>query len=317
MLTSSSRAVAVISALLGLVMLAVGVFMLCGGIYLVMLGGSSYFALAGAGVAIAGVLVGRRSIAGTLLYLLTFAATLVWAGWEVGPAFWPLVSRLFAPTALAVAVLLLARAQHPEMKTRRRNLAFGLSAFLITGLAATVYAAFQPLPIISPDGADVPVSGHAVAPLAGDDWPHWGRTPSGTRFAPFSAITPQNVANLKVAWTYRTGDIPKDPAAFVTTPLHVNGKLYGCTQSSIIFALDAGTGKEIWRYDPHAQGNFRPRCRGVGYHDASPSAGTPPTDAALATLCTRGILSTTVDARLVALDAETGSLSPGSATRRR
>jgi quinate dehydrogenase (quinone) len=310
-LDSSSRAVAVISAFLGLGMLAGGVFMLGGGIYLVMLGGSSYFALAGAAVAIAGVLVGRRSIAGTLLYLLTFAATLIWAGWEVGPAFWPLVSRLFAPTALAVAVLLLAPAQHPEMKTWRRNLAFGLSAFLLAGLAATVYAAFEPMPMVSPDGADVPLPGRAVAPLAGDDWPHWGRTPSGTRFAPFSAITPQNVAELKVAWTYRTGDIPKDPAAFVTTPLHVNGKLYGCTQTSIIFALDADTGKEIWRYDPKAQGNFRPRCRGVGYHDASQSFGTPPADAASSKPCTRRILSTTVDARLVALDAETGSLCVG------
>jgi quinate dehydrogenase (quinone) len=310
-LNSSSRAVAIISVLLGLVMLAVGVFMLSGGIYLVMLGGSSYFALAGAAVAIAGVLVSRRSIAGTLLYLLTFAATLIWAGWEVGPAFWSLVSRLFAPTALAVAVLLLAPALRPEMKTWRRNLAFGLSAFLIAGLAATVYAAFQPMPMVSPDAADVPLPGHAVAPLAGDDWPHWGRTPSGTRFAPFSAITPQNVAGLKVAWTYRTGDIPKDPAAFVTTPLHVNGKLYGCTQTSIIFALDADTGKELWRYDPKAQGNFRPRCRGVGYHDASQSFGTPPGDAASSTPCTRRILSTTVDARLVALDAETGSLCVG------
>jgi quinate dehydrogenase (quinone) len=285
--------------------------MLGGGIYLIVLGGSWYFALAGAGVSIAGALIIRRSVAGTLLYLLTFAATVIWAGWEVGPAFWPLVSRLFAPAVLAVTVLWVAPAQHPTMNTWQRNLAFGLAAVLLAALTATVYAAFQPMPMVSANGTNVPVPGHAVAPLAGDDWPHWGRTPSGTRFAPFNAITPQNVAGLKVAWTYRTGDIPKDPAAFVTTPLHVNGKLYGCTQTSMIFAVDADTGKEIWRYDPHAQGNFRPRCRGVGYHDASPSFGKSPPDAGSSTLCTRRILSTTVDARLVALDAETGALCAG------
>jgi len=307
----TNAAVAVVSIVLGLVLLAVGLLMLSGGIYLIALGGSWYFALAGLGLSIAAVLIIRRRVAGAILYLLVFVATVIWAAWEVGPAFWPLVSRLFALAVLAVAVLFVAPAQLPTMKPWRRKLALGLATFLIFGLAVTVYTAFQPMPMVSADGADAPLHGHAVAPLDGNDWPHWGRTPSGTRFAPFGAITPQNIAVLQVAWTYRTGDIPKDPAAFVTTPLHVNGKLYGCTQTSMIFALDADTGKEIWRHDPHAQGNFRPRCRGLGYHGASQSVGTPPADAASPTLCTRRILSTTVDARLVALDAETGSLCPG------
>jgi quinate dehydrogenase (quinone) len=307
-----NKAGAVALSVLGLVILALGLFMLGAGTYLSMLGGSWYFALAGLGLSMAAVLLVRRQIAGAALYLLILAATVVWALWEVGPTFWPLVSRLFGPTVLAVPVLLLAPALRPAMKQSHRKFIYGLATVFIVALATTVIVAFQPMPMVSADGASAPVAGRPVAALAGGDWPHWGRTPSGTRFAPFTEITPDNVAGLKVAWIYRTGDIPKDPAAFVTTPLHVNGKLYGCTQTSEIFALDADTGKELWRYDPHAEGNFRPRCRGLGYHDASQADSAPdPAAAASPALCSRRILSTTVDARLVALDAESGAPCPG------
>jgi quinate dehydrogenase (quinone) len=139
-------------------------------------------------------------------------------------------------------------------------------------------------------------------------WRHYGRTPSGTRFAPLNQITPRNVAGLKVAWTYRTGEIPKGSEGFVVTPLEVNGLLYGCTQSNVIFALDADTGQERWRFDAKSQGNFRPRCRGVGYHDASPPTSASTASSGSEAACTRRIISTTVDARIIAVDAMTGKL---------
>lgn len=98
------------------------------------------------------------------------------------------------------------------------------------------------------------------------------------------------------------------PQAHVVTPLHVNGMLYGCTQSSRLFALDSETGEERLTFDPQAEGNFLPRCRGVGYHDASLADQTTGSEATSTTMaaCTRRIISTTVDARLITVDAMTG-----------
>lgn len=312
MQTRNSGAVAVALVGLGLVTLAIGLFMLVGGSYLISLGGSWFFAPAGLGLLIAGALILRRRPAGAALYILVLAGTAIWAIWEVGFAFWPLISRLFAPAVLAVPILLLITAFRFGDRVAPRRSAYVLASALMAGLGITAYAAFQPRPIATADGAPHPKGGIAVDAIQGGDWPYYGRTPSGTRFAPLDQITPANVAGLEMAWTYRTGEIPKAPKeGFVVTPLHINGMFYGCTQSSQLFALDSDTGEERWRFDPHATGNLRPRCRGVGYHDAAPSHAAsntePDVPAAPIAACTRRIISSTVDARLVAVDAMTGT----------
>ncbi|WP_458733120.1 membrane-bound PQQ-dependent dehydrogenase, glucose/quinate/shikimate family [Sphingobium xenophagum] len=314
--STSAKAGRIAVIALGLIILIVGLLMLGGGAYLVALGGSWYFALAGLGLCGSGCLLMLRRPAGAGLYGVVFIATIVWALWDVGLTFWPLISRLFAPAVLAIPVLLLLPALRPMARPVPRKASLGLACLIALALAGTIVSTFQPRPLAVADAVSAPIPGRSAAPSAGGDWPYWGRNPSGTRFATLDKITPANVAGLKVAWTYRTGEIPKDPAAFVTTPLHIDGRLYGCTQSNVIFALDADTGKELWRYDPHAQGNFRPRCRGVGYHDdapapSKPAPSTPVTPRAVAMAapsgpCVRRIISTTVDARLVAVDAVTG-----------
>jgi quinate dehydrogenase (quinone) len=297
----SAGAIALVG--LGLTILAPGLLMFAGGIYLIALGGSWYFASAGFGLLISGTLIAWRRPAGAAIYMLVFAGTVAWALWEVGFAFWPLVSRLFAPAVLALPVLLLLPAFRCRIRPVSLATAYALAAAIALALGATLYTAFQPLPLATADSAPEPVPGAAVGAIAGADWPYYGRTPSGTRFAPPNQITPQNVAGLKVAWTYKTGDIPHGPEGHVVTPLHVGGMLYGCTHTSRLFALDADTGEERWRFDPKAHGNFFPRCRGVSYHDAaaSPEAGAP------GAACMRRIISTTVDARLAAVDALNGA----------
>lgn len=286
---------------LGLLILLIGLMMLGGGAYLAALGGSWYFALAAVGLCASGWFLMRRRALGAALYILVFAATAVWAVWDAGIDYWPLISRLFAPAVLAVAVLLLLPALRPADKPLPLRPIRALAGVIALALAATVFSAFQPKPLTVADGAPAPIAGRPVVQNSGGDWPYWGRSPSGTRFATINQITPKNVGNLKVAWTYRTGEIPKDPAAFVTTPLHVDGRLYGCTQSNVLFALDADTGKELWRHDPKAIGAGRPRCRGVAYH----------ADESLTGPCTRRIISTTVDARMIAVDAMTGAACAG------
>lgn len=302
----TSRPVAAICFILGLLILLTGLFMLVCGLYLITLGGSCYFALAGAGLSVAGVLIVRRRAAGGGLYLVVFAATLGWSLWEVGLAFWPLFSRLFALAVLALAVLLVLPSLFYHKRAVASRLAYAGAAVLAVGLGTAFYATLQPQPIQTSDGASAPVPGNAVGTVSGGDWRYFGRTPSGTRHAVLEPITPANVAELKVAWTYRTGEIPQGSQGHVVTPLQVDGVLYGCTQSSRLFALDADTGKALWRFDPKVKtNNVYPRCRGVGYHDATTESAAVKSAASPAA-CTQRIIATTVDARLIAVDAHTG-----------
>lgn len=306
--SNATKAATVLLIALGSVVLLTGLFMLVGGSYLVTLGGSWYFALAGAGLTIASVLLIRRSLFGAILYLGVFLLSIVWALWEVGLSFWPLFSRLIALAVIALFVLLLMPRLRRGGRSVSTALGYGGAVVVAVGLVATFYAALQPQPIQTADGAPAPVPGKAVGTVEpATDWRYFGHTPSGTRHALLDKITPQNVSGLKVAWTYRTGEIPEGRQGHVVTPLHVNGVLYGCTQSSQLFALDADTGKPIWHHDPQTQANnIYPRCRGVGYYDSTLNATSPAVASATAAACTRRIIATTVDARLIAVDAQTG-----------
>src|SRR3954468_15849472 len=101
----------------------------------------------------------------------------------------------------------------------------------------------------------------AAALVAGaaqaDEWAAYGRDMGGTRFSPLTGITAANVAGLKPAWTYHTGDISTGKvkgggprSGFETTPLMLDGRLYLTTPFNRVIALDPATGKQLWAYDP-------------------------------------------------------------------
>ncbi|GFM79300.1 hypothetical protein PSCICM_51190 [Pseudomonas cichorii] len=300
--THGVRGIALIA--FGLLIVAFGLVMVVGGLHLITLGGSWYFALAGTGLLAAGLLTMLQRQVGTLIYLTVFVATAIWSVWDSGFNFWPLFSRLFALAVIAFFLLLLMPA---GQYSGARRLRYVLASLTAAGLLVTIYTALQPQPIQTAEGTPSPMPGTAVGAATGGDWRHWGRTPSGTRHAPHDQITPQNVAGLNVAWTYRTGETPQGGnQTHVVTPLHVNGMLYGCTQSSRLFALDAETGEERWAFDPKTAKSIFPRCRGVGYHDALATISASATTRNPSPACTRRIIATTVDARIVAVDALTG-----------
>src|SRR5438105_11171778 len=87
-----------------------------------------------------------------------------------------------------------------------------------------------------------------------DEWPAYGRDGGGSRYAPVTQITRDNVSQLRVAWTYHTGAIPMTGAgrksAFEATPILVNGVLYLSTPFNRVIALDPQSGAERWAYDP-------------------------------------------------------------------
>jgi len=100
------------------------------------------------------------------------------------------------------------------------------------------------------------------------DWPHYGGPEDGSRYSALSQITKENVSQLEVAWTYHTEDA-SERSQIQCQPIVVNGLLYGSTPKLNVFALDAGTGIEVWRFDPFqvlgGENSWAGTNRGVSY----------------------------------------------------
>jgi glucose dehydrogenase len=162
----------------------------------------------------------------------------------------------------------------------RLQLAAGIAAVTVISAA---YAQVAPVAPVSPAG----------------DWPMYNRDLSGTRHSPLTQITPANVPRLARAWSFKLG--PDPSAGSITggsefTPVVVKGVMYVNTAKAV-YALDAATGKEIWRREIPMTG---PSKRGIVYWPGTGDA--PPR------------VFFTAGRRLVALDAETGRPSEGFGT---
>ncbi|RWR22997.1 membrane-bound PQQ-dependent dehydrogenase, glucose/quinate/shikimate family [Sinirhodobacter populi] len=308
----SSRArwtLLVFGALLALVGLALAL----GGIQLAWLGGSWYYILAGLALLGSGFLVALRRSEALWLFGATASATILWALWEAGLDFWALMPRLAPFVVMTLVMGLLAPLLVVGMK-KRTGYSVSLVAALI--LIAGGASVFVPHGVVSAAGTAV-----ARAPVDAPEesrWQYYGRTPDGTRFAPEAQITPENVDKLTVAWTFRTGEMAELGSENQNTPIQIGDTLYICTPLNKVFAIDADTGEERWSYDPKpADTTVWNRCRGVAYYEPSAVADPPIPDAntgavpaiiAANAICGRRIVTTTIDARLIQLDAETGAL---------
>ena len=278
-----------------------GFFVIAGGV-LTALDGSPYYVIAGLLMIGSGALVGRNDPRGRWLFVALWLGTLVWAVWEVGLDGLQLVPRLVAPSVLLILVLL------TELPLRRvRRHAVPAVAIGLLGVIGAGYAVHgNPLQAHSGDYAPAllpPASG------ADESWSAYGGTIAGQRYSSLAQITPANVGRLELAWTQRTGDLP-DAAESVehkreyhseATPVQIGNTLYTCTPHSFVQAIDATSGLTKWSWNETASrtGNSYLVCRGVAYFEAP--AGTP---------CPRRIFAPTFNARLMALDADTGRPCP-------
>ena len=140
-------------------------------------------------------------------------------------------------------------------------------------------------------------------------WSAYGGDGGGQRYSPLADITRDNVNRLAIAWEYHTGDLSdgkgriSSTSAFQATPIMVDQTLYFCTPFNRVIALDPETGQQRWAYDPHTDLSEEYAnqlvCRGVSsWLDADRQAGAA---------CRRRIFTATNDARLIALDAATGT----------
>src|SRR5687768_6608746 len=137
------------------------------------------------------------------------------------------------------------------------------------------------------------------------DWPVYGGDAGGARFSSLARITRDNVSKLVVAWRYHTGepaiDLARQPSLQVT-PIVADNVMYISTPLGKVMALEPSTGREIWRYDA------RVNPKG-GYGDFASRGVSTWVDGTLkpAAPCQRRFYVATVDARLVSLDAASGS----------
>ncbi len=305
--------------ILGAIILAMGGFFAFYGWQLVSLHGSPYFLIAGVALLASGIQIIRQRLTGAILYAVVLLGTITWALWDVGFDFWPLVSRLLTLAGFAILVALsLPLLQRRAGKKPCWKLAGSLTAVLVIAFAATVGGMFMPHDPVSASGQQLPLT--PVKP--GEEqvnWANYGNTPGGSRFVALDQITRDNVKDLQVAWTYRTGDTPISPngggAEDQQTPLQIGNRLYLCTPHNNVIAVDATTGKELWKTEINAKQKKWMRCRGLAYFDAQAPLQQPDlpgsTPVATASLpagaqCQRRILMNSVTPELIALDADTG-----------
>jgi quinoprotein glucose dehydrogenase len=143
----------------------------------------------------------------------------------------------------------------------------------------------------------------------GNVWDTFNGDLKAQKYSPADQITPQNVATLKKAWEVHTGDVSTGAGAipmsvWSATPLFVNDTVYVGTPFYNILAIAPDTGEVKWRYNSNArlQALTQPdmKTRGVAYWEAeTPVAGQP---------CQKRVYIGTMDAKLHAVDADTGKL---------
>ncbi|WP_075790984.1 glucose/quinate/shikimate family membrane-bound PQQ-dependent dehydrogenase [Massilia putida] len=304
---------------LALVLLSTGLVFIAGGARLVTLHGSWYFLIAGAVITASAVQFLRMKASAVAVYGVAYLGTLAWALFDAGVDFWPLVSRLMVPTGMMIfALLAWAPLRRAETGQAAPKTAFVLASLLVVGMGAVFVQMFQPHPTVAFQGTPTPLV--PVAPgRAQKDWSSYGNTPGGSRFVALDQITRDNISGLQVAWTLHTGDTPVSPtgngAEDQETPLQIGDRLYLCTPHNNAIAVDVDSGKKIWERDINAKAQVWNRCRGLAYFDATQplaqptKAGAtpvPPATLAAGANCQRRLLMNTIDARLVALDADTG-----------
>lgn len=360
---SSSRSILLpwTAALLGLMGLALA----GGGAWLASLGGSWFYLGAGIGLLVCALLLKRKSGLVWWVFALLFLTTMAWSLWEAGLDWWAIAIRCNVPFLLGLLLLLPAYARRLQgagasgalqpagrgatTRWAAGRAVLGSSLLLFTLLAVASWFVdphrMAGTLVQAPLAAAAPGAASSPSGVPAGEWHAYGRTGHGQRFSPLTELTPDNVDKLQVAWAFRTGDLrgrAGDPVetTFEVTPLKVGDRLFLCTPHQLVIALDATTGREVWRHDPRIRSGLALQhltCRGLAYHPGTGSAAEPASAAAAAAAsasvpaasapeaaapqlpvaaalgptverCDAKLFMPTADGRLIALDPSTGAV---------
>ncbi|WP_371356274.1 membrane-bound PQQ-dependent dehydrogenase, glucose/quinate/shikimate family [Pseudomonas chlororaphis] len=290
-------------------LIVTGLLFLIQGGYLALLGGATYYVVAGVGILASGVLIYKSRLVGAWLFCLVYTITLGWTVWEVGSRIWGWVPRVGYLTVLAVLVCIVL----PELKGGKNDpvprLFWRKVLIGLCGMCSAIAFGLAWIPQeTSYDLGNYP-SAEAKSPaetdkLANVDWSEYGNK-NATRYSQLNQINTNNVRDLKVAWVYRTGDLPPkgktNKWAAETTPIKVGDGVYICTATNNLAKLDPVSGKPIWTFDAGTKYESVPytaACRGVSYYRSEITS--PDVQ------CHNRIVESTLDMRLIAVDADTG-----------
>ena len=221
-----------------------GVWMIFGGLQLVFLGGSSYYLLAGLVLVASAMKLWKGDPMGSMVYGGLLVATVAWAFSESGTNLWALAPRILPLAIIGIWFLTpflrnsLYNGKPPPLF--KSTVSRGVTVFVVA-LTAGIFIAGNGWVVTS-----LPERSGINTVNAGTDWPSYGNTLGGSRYSPIDQINRENVQDLEVAWTYRTGI----GGAFKATPLQVGELLYVCAGGNVIIALDAENGELVWQFDP-------------------------------------------------------------------
>ncbi|WP_053143241.1 membrane-bound PQQ-dependent dehydrogenase, glucose/quinate/shikimate family [Erwinia billingiae] len=309
-----------INKLTSIVIAIVGLAMLYMGGQLLMIGGSPFYAIMAIGLLITAVALFKNKKIALTIYAILMWIVLAWMIYEVGFDKWQWIPRgdliglIGVWLALPWVVRPLSKAQNPANPVKFHPF---LGTTVIIMIAIVIGLMFyDPYP---KEGNITNQRAPADTDVAGNDWTAYGGTNNGARFSSLKQITSDNVSNLEVAWTYHTGDLrdAKDASeyTFEATPLKVNNSIYFCTPHNEVHALNPETGALKWKYEPTKDRSYLQQhqtCRGVSYYEAPEAAATnavqPAAVANSPAVCRKRIFNAANDAKLLALDADTGKL---------
>jgi quinohemoprotein ethanol dehydrogenase len=167
-----------------------------------------------------------------------------------------------------------------------------LTAVCLVGLPAMAGVTFAPSASAHQGAADVDGARLAAADREPQNWMSTGRNYAEDRYSPLPQINAGNVSKLGLAWYFETDSTIGSEA----TPLVVDGVMYTTTVWNQLHALDARTGKELWRYDPQVNRAW------MRYMCCGPSNRGP-------AVWKGRVYEGTIDGRLIAVDAATGKLA--------
>ena len=278
----------------GGVIMLLGVGMLWPALQLLINGGTPYYLAASLLLLISGQDLIRGKSRGFYSFAILLLMTLVWAVHEAGTDFWSVGSRIWLIGLLALWLCTpwirrkLWDSDMPSLLSMRTVQVCGVTSLTVL-LSMIVNVASENINEI-PERTELAAQNES-------DWTAYGGSQAGTRYAPLDQINQSNVHKLAKAWEFDTGRIGRLSA----TPIQIGDGIYLCTAQNVMMALDADSGEERWRFDPE---NDTPpfgiigNCRGVTYVKLP--------DAKVDDLCAERIVTATTDARMIAVDKNTG-----------
>lgn len=258
------------------------------------MGGTPYYVVAGLAMLVAAwdLFCGRPR--GFVIFSGVLLLTLAWAVYESGSGFWTVGSRIWIIGLFAVWLCLpmIRRGLWPQPIPKL----FSLRSVQLSAVASALVLGAMCVNQFS--GTNVVFEPKQYGPAQNaSDWNAYGGNKAGTRYAPFETINADNVNRLQRAWEVRTGVAGR----FSGTPLQIGDGIYLCTAQNVMISLDPDSGEERWRFDPKNETppySLFGNCRGVTYYKLE--------DVADGAQCKERIFTATTDARLIAVDKDTG-----------